>query len=79
MLGAFLDSLGISHDNGVLNAEDVKPPSAEKLKEAADQLQGQYQKEDVELYFLTLLVQDPETWGGLADILETMNPQHEES
>lgn len=75
MLGAFLDTLGIAHDNGVLNAEEVKPPDPEKLREAAAKLQEQYAKEDVELYFLTLLVQDPETWGGLADILETMNPQ----
>jgi hypothetical protein len=77
MLGAFLDMLGIAHDNGVLNAEEVKPPEPEKLKDAAAKLQEQYPKEDVELYFLTLLVQDPETWGGLADILETMNPQSE--
>jgi hypothetical protein len=75
MLGAFLDALGIAHDNGVLNAEEVQAPAPEKLQEAAAALQAQHPKEDVELYFLTLLVQDPETWGGLADILETMNPQ----
>ena len=74
MLGAFLDALGIAHDNGVLNAEEVKPPASEKLQEAAAALQAQFPKDDVELYFLTLLVQDPETWGGLADILETMRP-----
>jgi hypothetical protein len=75
MLGAFLDALSIANDTGALNAEEVKPPSPEKLQEAADALQAQYPKDDVELYFLTLLVQDPETWGGLADILEKMNPQ----
>ncbi len=74
MLGAFLDALGIAHDNGVLNAEEVKPPAPEKLQEAAAVLQAQFPKDDVELYFLTLLVQDPETWGGLSDILETMRP-----
>jgi hypothetical protein len=77
MLAAFLDTLGIAHDNGVLNAEEVKPPELGQLKEAAAKLEAQYPKEDVELYFLTLLVQDPETWGGLADVLETMNPQGE--
>lgn len=77
MLGAFLDALGIAHDNGVLAAEEVAPPSPEKLKEAAAMLQATYPKEDVELYFLTLLAQDPETWGGLADILESMSPQQE--
>jgi hypothetical protein len=74
MLGAFLDGLGIAHDNGVLAGEDVKPPAPEKLQEAAAALQAQFPKDDVELYFLTLLVQDPETWGGLADELEKMRP-----
>lgn len=75
MLAAFLDSLGIAHDNGVLAAEEVKAPAPDQLKQAAAKLQAQFPKEDVELYFLTLLVQDPETWGGLADILEEMSPQ----
>jgi hypothetical protein len=70
MLAAFLDALGIAHDNGVLTAEDVKAPEPAKLQEAAGRLQGQFPKEDVELYFLTLLVQDPDTWGGLADVVE---------
>jgi len=75
MLGAFLDALGIAHDNGVLNADEMKAPAPEKLKEAAAALQAQFPKDDVELYFLTLFAQDPETWGGLADVLEAMNHQ----
>ena len=70
MLGAFLDLLGIAHDNGVLAGDEIKAPEAEKLKDAAGKLLAQFPKEDVELYFLTLFVQDPETWGGLLDILE---------
>jgi hypothetical protein len=77
MLSAFLDGLGIAHDNGVLAAEEVTAPAPEQLQEAAAKLQTQFPKEDVELYFLTLLAQDPETWGGLADILESMSPQGE--
>jgi len=73
MLGAFLDLLGIAHDNGVLASEEMTAPDAEKLKDAAAKLQAQFPKDDVELYFLTLLVQDPDTWGGLADILEGMD------
>ena len=69
MLSAFLDALGISHDNGVLNAEEHKAPEADRLKEAAVTLRAAYPKDDVDLYFQTLLVQDPETWGGLADLL----------
>jgi hypothetical protein len=77
MLGAFLDALGIEHDSGVLAAEQLSAPAPETLKAAAATLQAQFPKEDVELYFLTLLAQDPDTWGGLADILEAMRPAGE--
>jgi hypothetical protein len=70
MLAAFLDALGIPHDSGVLNAEGLNPPAADKLAAAAATLRAAFPKDDVELYFQTLLVQDPETWGGLAELLE---------
>jgi hypothetical protein len=69
MLGAFLDALGIAHDNGVLASQEVKAPEAGKLKEAAAALRAAYPAADVELYFQTLIVQDSETWGGLAELL----------
>jgi hypothetical protein len=69
MLGAFLDALGIAHDNGVLAAQDLKAPDAAKLTAAAAALRAAYPAADVDLYFQTLLVQDGETWGGLAGLL----------
>ncbi len=69
MLGTFLDALGISHDNGVLKEQEMKAPEAERLKQAAATLRAAHPAADVDLYFQTLLVQDPETWGGLADVL----------
>lgn len=71
MLSAFLDALGIAHDNGVLTAEELKAPEPERLKEAVAKLRAEFPADDVDLYFQTLLVQDPETWGGLADLLPT--------
>lgn len=68
MMGAFLDSLGIVHENGLINDENVSKPDAEKLKSAASELAAKYPHEDVSLYFSTLVSQDPETWGGLADL-----------
>jgi hypothetical protein len=53
----------------VLAAEDVKAPDADRLKQAAAVLRANYPAADVELYFQTLLVQDPETWGGLAEVI----------
>jgi hypothetical protein len=70
MLGAFLDALGIAHENGVLKGEDLGAPDPEQLKAAVAALRAAYPPEDVDLYFQTLLVQDAETWGGLADLVD---------
>jgi hypothetical protein len=69
MMGAFLDLLGIAHENGLINEENTIKPDAVKLKSAAADLSSQYPKEDVALYFSTLVSQDPETWGALADVV----------
>ena len=69
MLGAFLDALGIEHDNGVLAGEGITKPDQDKLKEAAARLRAGFPPDAVDLYFQTLLSQDPETWGGLEEVL----------
>jgi len=66
MMGAFLDSLGITHEDGLISEENVTKPAAEKLGTAAAALLSNYPQEDVTLYFSTLVSQDPDTWGGLA-------------
>lgn len=71
MLAAFLDALGIQHDNGVLSGEEMKAPEPARLAEAVARLRAEYPREDVDLYFQTLLVQDSETWGGLAEHVNT--------
>ncbi len=81
MLGVFLDALGIEHDNGVLAGEGVTKPDQAKLAEAAAKLRAEYPPEAVDLYFQTLLSQDPDTWGGLAEVLggEAESPTEETS
>jgi len=69
MMGAFLDALGIAHENGIIQAENVVP-DPEKLKPAATALATQYPSDDVSLYLNTLLCQDPETWKALAEVPE---------
>jgi hypothetical protein len=73
MMGAFLDALGIAHENGLIQEDDVKP-AAEKIGPAAAQIAQQYPVEDVTLYLNTLLSQDPETWGALKDVPQTQTP-----
>src|SRR5262245_15945585 len=69
MMGAFLDALGIEHENGLIKEESVKPDAA-KIGTAVATLHEQFPAEDVRLYLTTLLSQDPETWGALADVIE---------
>jgi len=65
MMGAFLDGLGIAHENGLIQDDNVKPDAA-KLAPAAAAIAASYPAEDVSLYLNTLVCQDPETWGGLS-------------
>lgn len=71
MMGAFLDLLGIAHENGLIADENVAKPDPERLKNAAAQLASTHPAEDVGLYFSTLVSQDPDTWGDLVASAET--------
>ncbi len=72
MMGAFLDALGIGHENGLITEENVPKPDREKLKTAVAQLASSHPPEDVALYFSTLVSQDPDTWGDLAVAAEAI-------
>ena len=69
MMVAFLDALGIAHENGLIQEENVKP-DPEKIGPAVAQLDQQFPTEDVRVYLTTLLSQDPETWGALDDAIK---------
>src|ERR1043166_3058862 len=69
MMGAFLDALGIAHENGVIQEDDVKPDTT-KLAPAVEAIAKTYPPEDVALYLNVLLCQDPGTWGGLREIID---------
>jgi hypothetical protein len=70
MMGGFLDALGITHENGLIADEEMQPPSAERLRDAAGAIGATYPAEDVALYLATLMWQDPETWAGLTELPE---------
>lgn len=71
MMAAFLDALGIAHENGLIQEDDVPKPDPDRLRAAAAELSASFPPEDVALYFSTLISQDPETWGALADLPQT--------
>jgi len=70
MMGAFLDSLGIKHEGGLIADEEMSPPAPAALKAAAASLAASYPADDVALYLSTLMWQDPETWGALGEFPE---------
>ncbi|MFN2447802.1 MAG: hypothetical protein ABR606_19725 [Vicinamibacterales bacterium] len=67
MMGAFLDELGVSHDNGLIAEESPSAPEPPTLDRAVTALSSRFPPADVARYFWTLLWQDPETWSGLKD------------
>jgi hypothetical protein len=69
LLEAFLDRLGVPQIGGLIDEDwDLEPPGREKLAAAAEGIRGQFPAEEVDLYLLSLLAMDPETWGELADL-----------
>jgi len=75
MMGRFLDLLGVAHEDGLIQEEELKPPEPAKLDAAAKGLAAEFPVLDVARYFNTLLWQDPETWAGLRGRPESMLPQ----
>ena len=65
MMGAFLDALGIAHEDGLITDESPAKPDDATLDQAVKTLTAAYPKATVARYFWALLWQDPETWGGL--------------
>jgi len=69
MMSAFLDALGIVHEEGVIKDDHATPDPA-KIGPAVAQISEQFPAESVSLYLHTLFAQDPETWKALADLIE---------
>ena len=70
MMSAFLDLLGIAHENGLITEENVPKPDAAKVQGAVKELAARFPPDEVSLYLSTLVSQDPETWEGLIDVAQ---------
>ncbi len=72
LLAAFLDALGLPHQDGVLQQEETEPPPLreEEARKAASTLGG-FPRPQVATYFNTLWLQDPERWRVLETVAET--------
>ena len=63
LMAAFLDALGIAHENGLIKDESVAAPSKDRLVTAITQLRGKFPPHDVDLYLKTLTTLDSDTWA----------------
>jgi hypothetical protein len=72
MMAAFLDQLGIPNEEGRIDSDSTEVPEQEpaKLSAAADRIAASFPADEVATYFLTLLLQDAATWGGVRGWLE---------
>jgi hypothetical protein len=67
MLVAFLDALGLPHEDGVLKDESSEPVSLDDLKKACAAL-GSESPSAVRTYLNTLWLQDGARWGQAKDV-----------
>lgn len=73
LMATFLDALGIPHDHGLIDEEQLTAPPADKLASAVQATRAAHDPEDVDLYLRTLTTLDGETWASLSGLLE---PSH---
>ena len=69
LMSAFLDALGIAHEDGLISEENVAPPEAARLAAAVETVRGTFPSDDVERYLRTLATLDGDTWVHLDGLL----------
>jgi hypothetical protein len=74
LMAAFLDALGVAHNDGMIAEETEISPGADKIRAAVQSIAGLFPAEDVALYLSTLYWQNPDTWAPLAELRETAFP-----
>jgi hypothetical protein len=68
LLAAFLDALGLPHEDGILKQEaDARRPPDQAEARAALRALAAFPREQVGLYFNALWLQDPERWRVLEE------------
>ena len=72
LLSAFLDELSIPHEDGAIDPDfdfDANRPDAKQLLAATATLDSRFPAEHVELYAMSLLAMDPQSWSPIQEVL----------
>ncbi len=67
MLVAFLDALGLAHEDGILKDESTEPIGLDDLKKACGALSSE-SPSAIRVYLNTLWLQDPTRWAHARDV-----------
>jgi hypothetical protein len=70
MMAAFLDAVGIAHEDGLITADEIKPPDRAALVNGVERIRTEFPAEQVDLYIRTLSAIDPDTWGALETVAQ---------
>jgi hypothetical protein len=68
-MAAFLDALGVAHEDGLISEEELSPPAADRLAAAVDAVRASFPADDVDLYLRTLTTLDGHTWESLEGLI----------
>lgn len=69
LMAAFLDALGLAHEDGLITTQELPPPDAATLAAAVGKIRQSFPSDDVDLYLRTLLALDSDTWMGLETLI----------
>jgi hypothetical protein len=68
LMSAFLDAVGLAHENGLIT-EEPKAPDPAALASAVDTVRRSFPNEEVDLYLRTLATLDGDTWAGVEALI----------
>lgn len=73
LLVAFLEALGIPHEEGLIEEEaEFEPPAVDRVRAALPALLVGHSPERVRVYWNALWLQDPERWAALAEVADEL-------
>ena len=75
LMAAFLDALGIGHDQGLITDEQVDAPDRQRLETALATVNATFPGDDVDLYVKTLAALDSDTWRHLDGLTAPTAPR----
>jgi len=69
LMGAFLDAIGLAHEDGLITADEVTPPDRAQIEKAASAVRATHGASAVDLYLRTLAALDGDTWINVEPVL----------